>query len=356
MEKIDLTAYLKETVVVDHHKFRDMPYIDKSRWRAHKKCGFMFQLRVTEQMQGKSVTDELTLDHSARDTGTNSHLVIAYFFKAIIDNDLLERFMKLPIDDTFKGSLLYYTFFDICNQILPEKLRSDQFQQRIISNFCEYQKDYWNYLSRELGHTKAMFKKFFIPIYIELYIENFDMMLFGTMDAMYNNPLHGTDTKWGKKKYTIIDYKTGYVSTMVTRGRKMPDGSYKPDFTSEDRQELHFYAWLVTHAQVKREIVNATTMEKEIVNVPLFPDLKEYTDVIANMIFLGEDRPIYLPPMTMNEKSMNTVFKDITIMRETWVNGGNYPRVDDSQIDYVCKSCDYVEYCNGLRLKEAMGQ
>lgn len=356
MEKIDLTDYLKDTVIVDHHKFRDMPWVDKSRWRAHKKCPKKFQIQVTEQMQGKSISPDLEINTDARDMGTNSHIVASHFFKAIVDNDLIDRLIRLPIDDTFKGSLLYYTFFDICNQILPEKLRTDQWQQRIISNFCEYQKDYWNYLSREFDHSKAAFKKFFIPVFMETYMENYENMLFGTMDAMYNNPLYKTKSKWGDMKYTIIDYKTGYVSSLITKGRKMPDGSYKPDFTSEDRQEMHFYAWLVAHAQVKVIRDNPVTMEKEEVIEPMFPDVKEFNDVVCNMIFLGEDRPIYISPITMNSRSMQTVFGEINEMRNTWVNGGEYSRVQDSQIDYVCKTCDYVEYCNAQRLKEAMGQ
>jgi len=356
MEKIDLTAYLKDTVVVDHHKFRDMPWLDKSRWRKHKHCPFEFQLVVTKEMQGKSVTDDLEIDTSARDMGTNSHLVFAYFFKAIIDNGLVDRFMALPIDDGFKTSRIYYTFFDICNQILPVALRSDQAQQRIISNFCEYQKDYWNFISREFDHSKRAFKKFFIPIHVELYLENYDLMIYGTIDAMYNNPFHGRGGEWTDKKYTIIDYKTGSVPSVVTNGAKQEDGSRKPTLKSEDRQELHLYAWLAAHAQAQEERVDPVSMEKSVVKLPVFPDIAEFTDVIANMVWLGAEKPYYLPPMVMNTRSMNTVFEEINEIRDTWTKGGNYQRVDDARIEWTCKNCDFTDYCNQLRLKEALGE
>ena len=350
MEKIDLTAYLKDTVVVDSHKYRDMPYIDKSRWRSHKKCGRKFQLQVMKEMQGKSVTDGLEIDTSARDMGSNSHLVFSYFFKAIIDNDLIERFMKIPLEEEFKGSRIYYTFLDICNQILPVNLRMDQWQQRIISNFCEYEKDYWNYISREFGHKKIYFTKFFIPIHVELYMENYDMLLFGTIDAMYNNPLYKTDSVWGDQKYTIIDYKTGGVPKPVKEGTR------PQDLPSDDRQELHFYAWLATHAQIQEERENPVTMVKEIVKIPVFPDLKEFTDVIANMVWLGDLKPYYLPPINMNSRSMDAVFGEIRRMRDQWTKGGDYPMVDIASAEYACKSCDFADYCNAQRLKEALGE
>jgi hypothetical protein len=78
MEKIDISAYMKDMVVVDSHKYRDMPYVDKTRWRSHKKCGRKFQLQVMKEMQGRSVTDGMEMDTSARDMGSNSHLVFSY--------------------------------------------------------------------------------------------------------------------------------------------------------------------------------------------------------------------------------------------------------------------------------------
>jgi len=347
MEKIDLSAYLKENVVVDHLKFRDMPWVDKSKWRKHKWCPKAFELKTMEEMTGKLVTRDFDFGHDAMEMGSDAHLVFSHFFKAIVDNDLIARFMEVPIEHEFKKSRLYYTFLDICNQILPENLRSDPYRQRIISNFCEYQKDYWNQLSQQFNHKKWAFKKFFIPIYQELYLENFDMMIYGTLDAMYHNPLYGTNTDWGDKKYTIIDYKGGNVPKGVKEGES------STDMKSADRQEMHVYAWLVAHAQKQVKDVDPVTMEEVIRNVKVFPDIEEYTDVIANMLFLGDDKPYYLPPMLMQNRSLEAIFKEIRRMRETWTAGGKYAMVKMESAPYKCPACEYVNHCNSIRLKEA---
>jgi hypothetical protein len=176
----------------------------------------------------------------------------------------------------------------------------------------------------------------------------YEGMWYGTLDALYKNPAHWLKKggPYGKYKYVLIDWKTSRTApAMVKRNEGIP---------TDRLMELHFYAWLVTNADVLTGHKKVTTLDGEV-NMPIykkvFPDIESYKDILINMIFLGEDRPYYCDPRKPNNTTMGNVFFEVTEMRDAWIAGGPFPR---SENDWTCKMCTHGANCVDMEVREHM--
>jgi len=348
--------YLKEGAVVDYYKYHDMPWVSKSRVYSWRKCKYGFKLEVVYEMEQKSIDGIMEM---LRDRGTNGHLIFSLFFKVVKDEDLIKHFMKMPLEINFKNSQLYYAFYDICNQIMPQSLRGNKKMQMIVSNFAEYQTQYWLYLSQHFGTYRKIYNDYWMPCNVEEFLEwhgakitedgdlEYEGMWYGTLDALYKNPSYWLKKggKYGKYKYILIDWKTGNAQATVKRNEGIP---------TDRLMELHFYAWLVSKADVRAGTETVMTLNGEVempIYEKVFPDVESYKDLMINMVFLGEDRPYYCDPRTPNKTTMENVFGEIKEMRDAWVAGGPFPR---SESDWNCKMCPHGANCVDIQMRDYM--
>lgn len=343
MLRVDINPedYYKDDIVVDYHHYRDMPWVDKSKYGDFKFCPWNFQMNELDRISPKPIEAKM---EEAMHKGTNLHLTSALFFNVIEDKNLVPRIMEIPRESLFKESQMYWSFVDICNQVVPKGLLKDAEHQRFVSNFCQYEVDYWNYIVDLLGATKDNMHRYWVPFRREMYLENYDQMLYGTVDVLQRNPLFGTSK--GRKMYgypfIVIDYKTGKTPKSVMEGEGIP---------TDKLEELHLYCWLVANAQTNVHMVKVKTMNDDLVEVEqekrefdwVFPELKQdFMNLGCNILYLGEDKPWYVKPRNTREKTMENVWKGIKNLRNTWKAGGPWTRETN---EFKCRSCHQVTTC-----------
>ena len=347
--EINPEDYMKEELVVDYYKFRDMPWVSKSKLLTWRMCNKLFKMTEIDKLETKSI-DGIMEDK--RDKGTNCHLVFSLFFKVVKKMDLVKRFMDVPVEVSSKSSFLYYAFYDICNQILPKSLRGDRDTQIIVSNFAEYQNLYWIYLREKFGNKREVFDMYWVPLHVEVYMENYEEMVYGTLDAVYRNPRYESNGKGriANAKYVLVDYKTGNVPAEVRNGEGLP---------TEKMAELHFYAWLISIAHTLTGYEEIETLDEKFVKVKMkkpvyekvFKDVTDFKQVLANEVFLGAEKPYFVDPRKPNDKSLGAVIRDIKALREMWKKNGPWSPPDN---DYVCDNiCSANSTCIDEEIKRA---
>jgi len=365
---------------VDYYKYRPLPWISKSRLQSNDFCEFNFYLGEIQQATPRGLDDEM---EEKGIVGTNSHLVMAKFWEKVKEQNLVDKFMEIKLEDNPKNSQLYWAFYSVCEDLIPKEAKGVPEFMNVLSNFAEFQVMNWTAVTRMIGKNKTAYLNYWMPDGYELFLENREQMIFGTMDVCYKNP----NVAYDKHTRLIIDYKSGNVPKAIREFAGQNPFSQK--LPTNKLEELHFYAWLaatsskyegleeVYTCNCKGRIVlredqqytcqkcNAvlgfelpSNVNKEVVpkRTRAFTDVSTYKDFLICMIFLGGDRP-YVVPKTPNDGTMQNVLTKIDALRNKWAEQKDNPASWKKNLsDFVCPKCYQAATCTEVRMREALSE
>lgn len=387
---------LKIGETVDHYRFRPLPWVSKSKIMSWRFCKYAFFLDNILELEAVPMDNVMK---KKQITGTDMHLVVALFWKEVKERDLVEDLMRMPLELDYKNSRIFWAIYSLCQEIMPKEARVVKEFAIILSNFAQLQVENWIWISQNIGTNKKDYEKYWIPIYVELYLEDPNMKYHGTIDVVYNNPNYKND----KRPYIVLDYKTGHVPKSV-RDYK---GEGAVSLPTSKLMELHFYAWMMANAKKPKykkvrmcTAIRRPHMEEdnlvddyeecggEVIldpddghwkcskcgsdygdfegNVPeehekqvgmenVFPEIKSFKDVKIGMIFLGYDKP-YVAPKTPNAKTMSNVHRDAGLLRKDWEEfGDDEDKWERDVNDFKCPKCMQGGTCTERRMAEIIG-
>lgn len=208
-------------------------------------CEGSFLLQEIVDQKPKPIAQEM---EEKTVLGTNTHLVIAMFTKTVKTRDLIDTFMKIPLEHQPKNSNLYFAFYSLCEEIMPPDAREVPEFCTVISNFCEWLVQCWLTVAQLFGHHKWAYEKYWLPIRSEIYLEIEDEKYFGTLDQVYNNPNYKVD----ELPYILIEFK----SKEASKGVKEYKGkdAFSAKLSTDKMQELHFEAYLAANGRIPKRV------------------------------------------------------------------------------------------------------
>jgi hypothetical protein len=227
------------------YRSRNLPWANKSRMGGFSFCEGSFLLQEIVDQKPKPIAQEM---EEKTVLGANSHLVIAMFTKTVKTRDLIDTFMKIPLEHQPKNSNLYFAFYSLCEELMPPEAREVPEFCTVISNFCEWLVQCWLTVAQLFGHHKWAYEKYWLPIRSEIYLEIEEDKYFGTLDQVYNNPNYKVD----KLPYIIAEFKSKEASKGV-REYKGKD-AFSAKLPTEKMQELHFEAHLAANGRIPKRV------------------------------------------------------------------------------------------------------
>jgi len=227
------------------YRSRNLPWANKSRMGGFNFCEGSFLLQELVDQKPKPIAQEM---EEKTVIGANSHLVIAMSTKTIKEKDLIDTFMKMPLEHQPKNSNLYFAFYSICEEIMPPEAREVPEFCVVISNYCEWLVQCWLTVAQLFGHHKWAYEKYWLPIRSEIYLEIEEDLYFGTLDQVYNNPNYKAD----ELPYIIVEFKSREASKTV-REYKGKD-AFSAKLSTDKMQELHFEAYLAANGRIPKKV------------------------------------------------------------------------------------------------------
>ena len=334
----------------DIYTYRPLPWMSKSTVISEKFCPYLFFLRY---IRGMDIGVSL-----AAKTGVNMHMVCEKFFEKI-DIPALER-IPIIYNEQIENSRVFNFMLNTAMELIPIESRKYITYQNILTNFALIEAVHWIELNRRFEENREKVLKYFIPMYLEKYVEAKNVLLYGTLDRK-NRVLDGK-----REVFEIYDYKTGHVPRSVTRGLQYSDNEFSWDLPSDKMFELHFYVLL--------DILNrGFTLAPEIINYLMLPQFftkdsplpklayyfydkhgvgyKFQKDYRVGIIYLNGDIP-YVPKKLAGKRSMGAVFRRINSLRgkmyrkEPFLKQPNY---------YICRNCSISDKCLSEQEMELLG-
>jgi len=339
----------------DIYTYRPLPWMSKSTIIAQKFCAYLFFLRY---IRGMDIGVSL-----AAETGINMHMVCEKFFKFL----KIPELERIPIiyNEPVENSRVFQFFVKTAMEIIPIESRKYTVYQNILKNLALIETVHWIDLNQQFNEKRDKVLKYFIPVYLEKYIERKEVLLYGTVDRK-NRMLLVESKKKQKDIFEMYDYKTGHVPKAVTRGLKHSDNEFSWELPTDKMFELHFYILLdilnrgfTIHQDILDYLMKPANFKK---NQPI-PKLDFYffdkhnegykfqDDYRVGIIYLNGDIP-YVPKKRAGKRSMGAVFKRINGLRgkiyrkEPFLKEPNY---------YICRNCSISDRCLSEQEMELLG-
>jgi len=334
----------------DIYTYRPLPWMSKSTIIAQKFCQYLFFLRY---IRGMDIGVSL-----AAKTGINMHMVCEKFFGKL----KIVELEKIPIvyNEPIENSRVFNFMLNTAMEIIPVESRGYTTYNNILTNFALMEAVHWIDLNQRFNEKRDKVLKYFLPMYLEKYIEAKNVLLYGTVDRK-NRILDGK-----REIFEMYDYKTGHVPKSVTRGLKYSDNEFSWELPTDKMFELHFYIML--------DIINrGFSYAPEIVDYIMKPEFfkkdeplpkldfyfydkhnkgyKFQSDYRVGIIYLNGDIP-YVPKKLAGKRSMGAVFKRINNLRgkmyrkEPFLKQPNY---------YICRNCSISDRCLSEQEMELLG-
>lgn len=325
----------------DAYVFQPWPWCSKSTIISEKFCPWLFKLRYLDKIDtGVSLKAE---------TGTNMHATVALFF----DRFKMEDLIKIPInyEEDLTNSRVYHFIKAEVNKLIPYESREYNAYKIILRNFALMEAAHWISLNEEYKGNTTRVIKYFIPAYLEKYIEFPEAKLFGTIDRKNRNKENGVEL------HEIYDYKMGHVPKDIQRGLRDPYDEYSWKMKTNNMFQLHFYMMLdllIRGFSVNEKLVEYLTNPKYYTKNSRVPrvdsvfynsagepyDYQKYYRI--GIIYLGNEQGPFVPKKIPNPRSLRAVFRNINRLR------GKVYRKEPflKEISYwKCKNCTITKRC-----------
>lgn len=326
----------------DIYTFRHLPWVSKSTVLSDSFCEWQFYLKyILRKDTGSSLS---------ANTGTNIHAVVGTFFKRL---DIL-KLQKIPID--YEGYIsegrIYQFMLRTCMEMIPPKSRDYVPYKICLQNFSLIEADHWISLNKRYKGNVSKVLRYFLPAYVEKFMDYEDGMLFGTIDRKNKRPSNK------KEIIEILDYKTGHVPKMVKDYELADQGDeYSWTLPTDKMFELHFYSLLdmidrgyTLDPDIRDFMIKPEFFVKEP-EMPMTKKMFFHSDGTlydftkyyrVGIIYLGDESGPYIPKKKSGLRSMRAVFRRINRIRgkvyrrEPFLKNPNY---------FKCRRCSIVDMC-----------